>query len=43
MSNRSVIITRRDDMTYTVAIDGKEVARGLTLEEAVAFCKEDGR
>lgn len=41
MSDRSVVITRRDDMTYTVAIDGVEVARGLTLEEAVAFCVED--
>ena len=43
MGDRSVQIARDDStMTYTVRIDGVEVARGLTLEEAVAFCEEGG-
>ena len=28
---------------HCVRFDGVEVARGLTLAEAVAFCEEDGR
>ena len=43
MADRLVRISRDANLTYRVSIDGVEVARGLTLAEAVAFCEEDGR